>query len=164
MQDVPVSYDVLEGEVLVREIQRGKPGRLTREELVALDTTEEDAALAIQVEDARKRRYSKAMVLKAEIGMSDEERHELARMIPGVDKDDGGSWKELNPKQLNTLLDYLSGYQYIDTLIQQRAYGKFQFVSPGATGYTSGGTYTTSHAHGMGGGGGQPSQIQGYQF
>jgi hypothetical protein len=79
-----------------------------------------DEQLEIQIEETRHRRFLKAMALKSEIGLSDDERHSLAQMIPGVDKDDGGSWKELNPKQLSILINMLEGYLLISELLQQR--------------------------------------------
>lgn len=72
------------------------------------------------IDEIRQRRFLKAMAMKDEIGLTEEERHSLAQMIPGVDKDDGGSWKELNPKQLGTLLNYMDGYLYISELLSQR--------------------------------------------
>jgi hypothetical protein len=61
-------------------------------------------------------RYRRAMVLKDSIGLKDEQRYELAQLIPGVDKDDGGSWKELDERQLHDLITMLEGYVYITFL------------------------------------------------
>lgn len=79
--------------------QRGKPP-ISEEEVDA-------------IEETRRRRYRKAMVLKEELGLTDDERHELAQLLPGVDKDDGGSWKDLNPKQLHDLITMMEGFIYI---------------------------------------------------
>ena len=72
------------------------------------------------IEEARVRRYPKAMVLKDELGLSNEERYALAQLLPGVDKDDGGSWKELNPKQLHDLITMMEGFIYLTFLMEQR--------------------------------------------
>jgi hypothetical protein len=44
-----------------------------------------------------------------QLGLTKEERYELAQLLPGVDKDDGGSWKDLNPKQLHDLITMMEG-------------------------------------------------------
>lgn len=72
------------------------------------------------IEEVRHRRFLKAMALKDAIGLTDDERHELAQMVMGVDKDDGGSWKELNPKQLHDLITMMEGYAYLTHLFSQR--------------------------------------------
>lgn len=71
------------------------------------------------VEETRQRRYRKAMVLKEQIGLTDEMRHDLAQLLIGVDKDSGGSWKALNPRQLHDLLTMMEGYAYITYLRMQ---------------------------------------------
>ena len=71
--------------------------------------------------DVRSNRYRKAMVLKEELGMTNEERHELALMLPRVDKDDGGSWKELDEDQLHDLITMMEGYIWISYMMMQRA-------------------------------------------
>jgi hypothetical protein len=76
---------------------------------------EEDA-----IEEVRQRRFLKAMSMKEQIHLTDDERYELAQMIMGVDKDDGGSWKDLNPKQLHDLITMMEGYAFISYLISQR--------------------------------------------
>ncbi|NDB65618.1 MAG: hypothetical protein EB168_08130 [Euryarchaeota archaeon] len=60
------------------------------------------------------------MVLKEELGMTNEERHELALMLPRVDKDDGGSWKELDEDQLHDLITMMEGYIWISYMMMQR--------------------------------------------
>ena len=70
--------------------------------------------------DVRSNRYRKAMVLKEELGLSDDERHELALMLPRVDKDDGGSWKELDDDQLHDLITMMEGYIWISYMMMQR--------------------------------------------
>jgi len=72
------------------------------------------------IEEIRERRFKKAMALKEELGLTKEERHELAQLLPGVDKDDGGSWKDLNPKQLHDLITMMEGWVYITHIFQNR--------------------------------------------
>jgi hypothetical protein len=72
------------------------------------------------IEEIRQRRFKKAMALKEDLGLTKEERHELAQLLPGVDKDDGGSWKDLNPKQLHDLITMMEGYVYITHLLSDR--------------------------------------------
>ena len=72
------------------------------------------------IEEVRQRRFLKAMALKEQIGLTKEERHELAQLIPGVDKDDGGSWKDLNPKQLHDLITMMEGWVFIEHILMQR--------------------------------------------
>lgn len=70
--------------------------------------------------DPRMNRYKKAMALKEELGFTSEERYELALMIPGVDKDSGGSWKELDSDQLHDLITMMEGYIWISYMMMQR--------------------------------------------
>jgi len=70
--------------------------------------------------DARERRYRKAMALKEDLGLTREERYSLAQMIPGVDKDYGGSWKELDSDQLHDLITMMEGYIWITHMMMQR--------------------------------------------
>jgi hypothetical protein len=79
------------------------------------DRPEED-----EVEASRRRRFQKAMSLKDSIGLTDDERYQLAQWIPGVDKDFGGSWKELNPKQLHDLITMMEGFVLITHMINER--------------------------------------------
>ena len=72
------------------------------------------------IEEIRERRFKKAMALKEELGLTKEERHELAQLLPGVDKDDGGSWKDLNPKQLHDLITMMEGFVYLTHIFQNR--------------------------------------------
>lgn len=67
-----------------------------------------------------RKQFKLAMELKDELGLTDEERHELALMIPGVDKDGNGSWKNLTNEQMHTLLNYLEGALYVAHLRMQR--------------------------------------------
>jgi hypothetical protein len=71
--------------------------------------------------DARSKRYRKAMVLKEELGLTTAERHELALMLPKVDKDDGGSWKDLDEDQLHDLITMMEGYIWITYMMMQRS-------------------------------------------
>ena len=70
--------------------------------------------------DIREKRYRRAMVLKEELKLTNEERYELALMLPRVDKDGTGSWKELDSDQLHDLLCMLEGYIYITYMMGQR--------------------------------------------
>ena len=65
-------------------------------------------------------RLKKAFAMADAIGMDDTERHELAQMIVGVDKDDGGSWKALTPTQFHDLITMLEGFLYCTEIISQR--------------------------------------------
>ena len=72
-------------------------------------------------EEAHKgRKFRRAMAMAEELEMPDHERYSLAQMIPGVDKDNGGSWKVLNDKQLHDLLCMLDGFVWITHLMAQR--------------------------------------------
>lgn len=70
--------------------------------------------------DTRTNRYRKAMALKEQLGLTKEERYELARMLPRVDKDDGGSWKDLDTDQLHDLITMMEGYIWISYMMMQR--------------------------------------------
>jgi len=72
------------------------------------------------VSDTLERRYRKAMALKEQLHLTTEERHELALMLPRVDKDDGGSWKELDSDQLHDLITMMEGYIWISYMMMQR--------------------------------------------
>ena len=58
-------------------------------------------------------RYAKAMKIKEELKLTTEERHELAKLLPGVTDDHSGSWKDLSEDQLHELLTMMEGYLYI---------------------------------------------------
>lgn len=70
--------------------------------------------------DPVSRRFRKAMALAEELGFSKEERYELAQMLPNVDKDYGGSWKELDHDQLHDLITMMEGYVWITYMMMQR--------------------------------------------
>ena len=74
----------------------------------------------IMTSDPVRNRYRKAMALKEQLGLSNEERYELAQMLPRVDKDSGGSWKELDSDQLHDLITMMEGYIWITYSIMQR--------------------------------------------
>ena len=57
--------------------------------------------------------FRKAMALATEIGLTNDERHELAQIIPTTDADFDASWKSLNEDQLQELVAMLCGYIYI---------------------------------------------------
>jgi len=75
----------------------------------------------VTANDTRSRRYRKAMALKEQLGFTTEERHDLALMLPRVDKDDGGSWKELDEDQLHDLITMMEGYIWITYMMMQRS-------------------------------------------
>lgn len=52
--------------------------------------------------------------------LDDFERAELALMVPGVDKDSEGSWKDLTKDQLDSLISMLEGWVFITYLLGQR--------------------------------------------
>lgn len=65
-------------------------------------------------------RIKRAHVYAMELGLTDEMRYDLARMLPGIDKDSGGSWKGLTDEQEHDLLTMIEGYIYLKALEQQR--------------------------------------------
>ena len=73
------------------------------------------------VEQKRQNRLRKAFATATDLGFTVEMRHELAQMLPSVDKDDGGSWKELNPMQLHDLITMMEGYIFISHLKGERS-------------------------------------------
>lgn len=84
------------------QIVRGVPSRPSPSQ------AEEDI-----IEEKRQNRLRKAFATATDIGLSKTQRHELAQLLPGVDKDDGGSWKDLDPKQLHDLITMMEGWIYI---------------------------------------------------
>lgn len=70
--------------------------------------------------DARTNRYRKAMALKDQLRLTDEERYSLAQMLPRVDPNDGGSWKELDSDQLHDLITMMEGYIWITHMMLER--------------------------------------------
>lgn len=72
-------------------------------------------------EEKRAKRFRKAMALNDDhFKFTKEERYDLARMIVGVDTETGGSWKELNSKQLHDLITMMEGYAYINYMLLSR--------------------------------------------
>ncbi len=65
-------------------------------------------------------RAKKAHVLADEIGLSADERHELARMLPSIDSDTGGSWKDLDEKQYHDMLTMMEGFLLLTYQMMQR--------------------------------------------
>lgn len=71
------------------------------------------------IEQKRQNRLRKAFATATDIGLTKDQRHDLAQLLIGVDKDDGGSWKDLDPKQLHDLITMMEGYimiTYLKTL------------------------------------------------
>jgi len=70
--------------------------------------------------DIRSSRYKKAMALKESLRLTKEERYSLAQMLPTVDKDFGGSWKDLDQDQLHDLITMMEEYIWITYMMMQR--------------------------------------------
>lgn len=70
--------------------------------------------------DIRERKFLKAMAMKEAIGLSDEDRYSLAQMLPGIDKDYGGSWKTLDQDQLHDLITMMEGFIWISFMMQNQ--------------------------------------------
>jgi hypothetical protein len=58
-------------------------------------------------------RIKRAHVYAMELGLTDEQRYALARMLPGVDPDGPGSWKNLTSEQEHDLLTMIEGGIYL---------------------------------------------------
>jgi len=65
------------------------------------------------------KRFKKAMILAKELQLSDEDRYDLARVVPTVDQNGDGSWKDLTQTQLDYLLNMLEGYIFITYMKSQ---------------------------------------------
>lgn len=74
----------------------------------------------------KSREAKRALALAKEIGLTDEERHELATMLTSLEFDQfdttsyDGSWRELQPHHFDQLFDYLYGYHLVSTLLSMR--------------------------------------------
>lgn len=64
-------------------------------------------------EDTRKLYLRKAHAMSDVIEMTDDMRHDLARMIVTVDEHGTGSWADLTVPQLHELIMMLEGYVFI---------------------------------------------------
>lgn len=73
-----------------------------------------------EIEKAKRlKRLRKAMAMNDDhFGFSDDERHELAKMIPSVTGE--GSWKDLTSTQLHDLITMMEGFAYINYMLSQR--------------------------------------------
>lgn len=69
------------------------------------------------IEQKRQNRLRKAFATATDLGLTKGDRHELAQMLSSVDKDSGGSWKDLNPVQLHDLITMMEGYVFITHLL-----------------------------------------------
>ena len=65
-------------------------------------------------------RFKRAMIVAREIGLTKDERHELAQLIPTTDRDFDGSWKRLTEDELEELISLMEGYIYIRYLALMR--------------------------------------------
>ena len=65
-------------------------------------------------------RIKRAHVYAMELGLTDEQRYDIARMLPGVDPDGDGSWKNLTPEQEHDLLTMFEGFIWITHLRSQQ--------------------------------------------
>ena len=72
------------------------------------------------IEEKRQNRLRKAFSMATDIGLNDDERYELAQMLPSVDKDSKGSWKNLDPKQLHDLITMMEGWVFINHMVQAK--------------------------------------------
>lgn len=61
---------------------------------------------------------AKCFVLAHEIGMTDEDRGELAVAVVG--QDGSKSWGRMTYPQLGRLADYLSGWIFVETILRDR--------------------------------------------
>lgn len=102
-----------------RKVNRGRPQRGwptdTGPHVHVIDGNEVE-------EEKRGKRFRKAMALNDDhFHFTKEERYELARMIVGVDTESGGSWKDLDSKQLHDLITMMEGYAYINYMLLSRS-------------------------------------------
>ena len=65
-------------------------------------------------------RFKRAMTIAKEIGLTNDQRHQLAQMIPTTDQYFDGSWKQLDEAQLSDLIWMLDGFIYIRHLASLR--------------------------------------------
>ena len=65
------------------------------------------------------RQYHKAMALKEHLQLDDDERYELAMLLPSVEDDFDGSWRSLDSDQLHDLITMMEGYVFINFLYSQ---------------------------------------------
>lgn len=70
--------------------------------------------------EIREKRFKKAMALKEDLGLTDEERYSLAQMLPATSSEFTGSWKELDQDQLHDLITMMEGYIWITHLMLER--------------------------------------------
>lgn len=96
---------------MYREIVRGVP---------AIPAPPAESVQDDIVEQKRQTRLRKAFATATDLGLTKSERHELAQMLSSVDKDDGGSWKDLNPVQLHDLITMMEGHILIKHLFDER--------------------------------------------
>jgi hypothetical protein len=73
----------------------------------------------------RSKEAKRALTLAKEIGLTREERMELATMVlvkfyQEFDDSFDGSWKTLEPRHFDALFDHLYGYHLVNTLMSQR--------------------------------------------
>lgn len=99
-------------------IVRGTPPNYYERPCILED--ESDQREADLVEEKRMNRLRKAFSLATDLHLTKDERYELAQMLIGVDKDDGGSWKVLNPKQLHDLITMMEGYILLSHIMSNR--------------------------------------------
>lgn len=71
-------------------------------------------------EEARQKRLRMAFSLANSLHFDDDDRHDLARMVVGVDRDGDGSWRPLTMSQLHDLITMMEGYLWIAHMKGQR--------------------------------------------
>lgn len=75
----------------------------------------------VNVTDTPERRQvlrDKCHVMAREIGLTEEDRHELAIQVVG--KDHSPSWRTFKYPELERLADYLAGFGFIATILRDR--------------------------------------------
>jgi hypothetical protein len=65
-------------------------------------------------------REKRAHAWARSLGFTDEERHELARMLPTIEEHHDGSWKLLTEEQFHDMLTMFEGFVWITHMMQER--------------------------------------------
>jgi hypothetical protein len=64
-------------------------------------------------------RLAKAFVLAREVGLTRDDRIELARVVTG--RDEIGSWSHLSESEVEKVLDSLAGFVFVSWLLCERS-------------------------------------------
>jgi len=65
-------------------------------------------------------REKRAHAWARSLGLTDEERYELARVLPTIEEHHNGSWKNLDEQQYHDLLTMMEGYVFLTHLMNDR--------------------------------------------